>query len=469
MERLSGLDAGFLYGETPTLHMHTLKLAVLDPSFFGGASVEALREELAKRLHLLPPFRRRMVEVPGHISHPVWIEDPEFDIGQHIRHAPVPSPGTRAQMDEVVGRLASQPLDRSRPLWELWLLDGLEDGNVAILAKIHHAVADGMAALAMMANALSIIPAEPEEPESEWEPEPFPSKWRLFWSALLDRLRDIARLPELVIRTTRRLRRRRRWKKETAASPPRPLVRTPPTSFNGSLTTNRCFASCTLSLTAAKAIKRAFGATVTDVILACVAGSLREYLLANDELPNRPLVASVPVSSGDDADRLTGNKVSNLFTEVPVQLHDPLARLRACHEVTLVAKEALNVLGVELMEEWVQYAPPRPYAWWVRTYSERRWADRHRPPVNLVVSSVPGPRGKLYIGDAELREIYSVGPLVEGVGLNVTVWSYGEDLNVGVLSCPEFIPELHVITGGMLEAMAELSTLAEGATAAAVE
>ena len=469
MERLSGLDASFLYNETPTLHMHTLKYAVLDVTTVpGGYDIERFRHELASRLHLLPPFRRRVVEVPGGLHHPVWIEDPDFDLDYHVRRVGVPPPGGRREMDEVISEIASWPLDRSRPLWEIWILEGLAEGTVGFLAKVHHAVADGVAAAALLANVMSPSADEidPRPPESPWQPEPVPSQWRLLLDALIDFIRDAGRLPGLLRRTVPRLRAVAAHRKTATIATPRPMLDTERTPFNGALTPHRAFATATLSLDEVKAVKTAFGVTLNDVVLGIVAGSLRAWLEKRDALPTKPLVAGVPVSTDDPGEisRLGGNKVSNLFTSLRTDLEDPVARLHAIHEVTSAAKVVHNLLGADMMADWSEYTPPRPYAAFMRLYGRLRLADKHKPPINLVVSNVPGPREPLYTAGARLDGIYSVGPIVEGVGLNVTVWSYCGQLNVGVIACREHVRDPHEITDGMAAALAELVALAANAS-----
>jgi len=471
VERLSGLDASFLYNETPALHMHTLKYAVLDVAGVeGGFSVERLREELAARLHLLPPFRRRLVEVPLGLHHPVWIEDPDFDLAAHVRRISVPSPGGRRQMDEVIGQLASWQLDRRRPLWECWVLEGLADDlddpgahppsgrHVGFLTKLHHAVADGVAAAALLANVMETAPdavAAPP-PTDAWRPEPRPSARRLLVDALADLLVAARRLPSLLVRTFRGVRAVVRRRRSAAVSPPVPILHTANTPFNGALTPHRSFASTDLPLDDVRAVRAAFGVSVNDVVLGLVAASLRRHLLAVGALPSRPLVAGVPVAADPASARLSGNRVSNLFTSLRTDVADPVERLAAIHEVTGAAKEVQDLLGIDMLADWVEYTPARPYAWAIRLYSRLRLADRHRPPINVVVSNVPGPREPLYVAGARLDGIWSVGPILEGVGLNVTVWSYLDRLHVGVLGCREHWHDLRVVSDGMAEALAEL-------------
>ena len=475
VQRLSGLDASFLYNETRTQHVHTLKYAILDVTGVdGGFSVERMRDELERRLHLLPPFRRRLVEVPLGVHHPVWIEDPHFDLAAHVRHMTVPAPGGRREMDDVIGELASWQLDRKRPLWECWILDGLADDldhpdtsppsgrHVGFLVKMHHAMADGVAAAALLANVMETTPAavDPPPPVEPWRSEPLPPWWRLLIDAVVDAVAGLRKLPALLRRTVSGGRAVAKRRKEADVSPPLPILHTSNTSFNGRLTEHRSFATADLSLDDLKTVRTAFGVSVNDVVLGIVAGALRSHLLASGGLPDRALVAGVPVAAAPEVVRLSGNRVSNLFTSLRTDIADPVERLVAIHDVTGAAKEVQNLLGIDMLADWVEYAPPRPYSWAMRLYSRLGIAERHRPPINLVVSNVPGPRDPLYIAGARLVGIWSVGPILEGIGLNVTVWSYQSALHVGVLGCREHWDDLHVVSDGMAAALDELVALA---------
>jgi diacylglycerol O-acyltransferase len=459
------MDAGFLYMETPTLHMHTLKLAVFEPMpGWEAPSTEALLQGIMHRLHQLPPLRRRLVETPLGFHHPVWIEDPDFDIEYHVRRATVPVPGSGRELDDKVARLASRPLDRRRPLWELYILDGLEQGRLAALVKVHHAVADGVAAAALLENVLSVTPEEPDPERVEhWPVDAVPGTAALLRDAVGDHLGQVRRLPRLVRRTSRNVGALRRHRRETEVSTPLPMIDCPRTLFNAALTPHRSFATTSLPLDEVRALKAARGVTVNDVVLAVVGGALRRYLAARGELPDRALVAGVPVSADDAADivRLAGNRVSNLFTSLATDLDDPLARLETIPRVTTEAKEAQRLLGPDTLADWVQYTPPLAYSWVVRQYSRHRVADHLRPPINLVVSNVAGPRTPLFVDGVRLRNIYSVGPILEGVGLNITVWSYLDHLDVGVLACREHVPDVHLIAEGLHEALRELTESAQ--------
>ena len=458
---MTGLDAGFLYMETPTLHMHTLKIGVIDPSGVpGGYSFELFKDVLAKRLHLLPPFRRKIVPVPRGIHHPVWIEDPAFDIDRHLRSIRVPPPGGPREMDAVIGHIAATQLDRRRPLWEIDVLEGLQDGHVAFVAKIQHSAAVGVAAAAMMANVLSADPeqVDPPPPDHEWHGDPTPDPRVLRREARRDRRATFRGFFDLLRRTREGSRALARHREQTEVRTPRPIRDAPRTSFNGPLSANRVFATTSLALDDFKTVKSAFGVTINDVVLDVVGSSVRRYLESRGEPLEKPLIAGVPVSTDkpDDVKRLGGNKVSNMFTSLCTNIDDPVRRLHAIHEITKEAKVAQNLLGADTMANWLEYAPPRPFNWFMRKYSKFGLAARHRPPINLVVSNVPGPRTPLYIAGARLTAIFSVGPILEGIGLNVTVWSYLDQMNFAAIACPELMPEIHRITDGLSDSLEEL-------------
>lgn len=459
MEQLGALDARFLYQETAAIHMHTLKVAIVDPSNVpGGYSFEVFRRIIGERLHLLPPFRRRIVELPLRMHHPVWIEDPDFELDRHVKYRTVAAPGGLRELGDVVSEIAGEPLDRRRPLWEITMVDGLASGELAFVAKIHHSVADGVAAAAMLNRVLETDP-EPTKlppPPEPWHPEPIPGRAQLVALGLRAWLRLLLGLPRLLARTfvgTRNQRRRRRSASVKATMP----FDGPRTRFNTTTTPRRVFAMATVPLADVKAVKQAFGVTLNDVFLAMCGGALREYLSEHGELPERSLVASVPVAvPTDEPARLSGNRVVNLSTRLRTDVDDPVARIYSIHEGTSLAKELKESMGSEVLADWTSFTPPRLFAWTIRSWERTRLSDRVRPPMNLIVSNVPGPQQPLHVGGARLQRIYSVGPILEGIGLNITGWSYVDSLDIALLACPDRVPDLWRLAELLPDALAEL-------------
>lgn len=442
--------------ETPSQHLHTLKIAVLDPAGAeGGYSVDRVKEVLGAHLDRLPAFRRRLVPTPLSVHHPVWIDDRDFDINAHVRAVNVGAPGNQEQLDAVVSEIAGRPLDRGRPLWELWVVEGLENGYVGFVAKIHHSVADGVKAAEMLMQVLGPDPRAPvpEAAGSEWRGEPVPPASLLLRSALVDLLHDLRRLPLLLVRTLGGIARlvRRRRAGHDAAPAPFATVNTP---FNRALTPERLFVSTSLPLGDVKAVRQALGATVNDVVVAVCAGALRSWLPGGPA--DRPLIAGVPVSTRDEFKVGRANSVSNLFTALPVNVADPVARVAAVRRSMAAAKEQHRLLGPEVLEEWSQLTPPALFGAVVRLYSRLDLANRHRPPINLVVSNVPGPDRPLFVSGARLVGIWSMGPILENIGLNITVWSYIDQLNFGLVACPDSVPDLRALADHLHDSLDEL-------------
>ncbi|GAB2772936.1 wax ester/triacylglycerol synthase family O-acyltransferase [Nocardioides salsibiostraticola] len=463
MERMDGADAGFLYMETPTMHQHTLKISILEPQ--PGVTFDRFRRTMMSRIEDLPPLRRRVLPVPFGLNHPVWIADRPLNPDRHLFHHHVAAPGGMRELETLIGEIASTGLDRRHPLWEMHLCEGLADGRVAVVGKMHHALADGAAANALLANVADTqgVPLPPL-PESEDLPgtlEPTPTRRTLVTSALLDAIRQLGDVPALVWRTIRGLFALGRHRRGATTSTPRPVLDAPRVSFNGPLSTRRVFATCSVPLEQVKEVRRTHGVTVNDVVLAMVAGALRNWMDDRGERPSGPLVAGVPVGTDakDAAPRLAGNRVSNLFTTLATDVDDPAERLQTISRVTAEAKKMQQALGANMLTDWVQFTPPAPFAAAVRLYSRKRTAARHAAPFNVIVSNVAGPREYATISGAGLSDLFSVGPVLEGIGLNMTAWSYVDRLNFSVLSCPELVPDLPALVAYLRPALDELSAL----------
>jgi diacylglycerol O-acyltransferase len=459
MERLSGLDASFLYFETPSMHMHIAMTAVFDPSTMpGGYDFDRIKEGIASRLHLVPPFRRRVVEVPFRLHHPLWVEDPDFDLDYHIRRAAVPSPGGPQELAELAAQVASTPLDRRRPLWELHVVEGLADGAFGLVFKVHHCAVDGVSGAELMVSLFDIEPGGRQvDPPAVREPEVVPSDVDLVGHALVSRARQGLSIVPLIGSTARRVgtvvSRHRDPNAVVGAVP----LTAPPTPWNRAIGPQRRMSFTRLSLADVKRIKDQVGCTVNDVVLGLMGGTLRRYLEAHDGAPEAPLVAVCPVSVRSDAEvGQSNNKVSAMFTSLATDVDDPIERLRVIHEVTKGAKQDHDLLGASLLQDWAEHAAPTTFALAARLYSGMHLGDRHRPIHNVVISNVPGPPFPLYFVGAKLLSALPMGPVMEGAGLNITVLSYMGQVDIGFVACRDLVPDVWSLARFADEAMAEL-------------
>jgi len=453
------MDASFLYFETPSMHMHVAMTAIFDPSTMpDGYSFDKVKAFIESRLHLVPPFRRRIVEVPFRLNHPIWVEDPDFDLDYHIRRIGAPSPGGHEELAELAAQIASTPLDRSRPLWELYVVEGLADGNIGVVTKMHHCAVDGVSGAELMVNLFDLDPEGREiEPPEPREPEPIPSDVEMVGYALASRARrQLGILPLLgtTARTVGTLVSRHR--DPTAVVGAVPLT-APPTPWNRAITPHRRMSFTRVSLDDVKRIKNSVGCTVNDVILGLMGGTLRRYLEAHDALPETPLIAVCPVSvRTEDQKGELNNKVSAMFTSLATDVDDPIERLRTIHEVTQGAKEDHNVIGANLLQDWAEHAAPTTFALAARAYSGMNLSDRHRPIHNVVISNVPGPPFPLYYAGAKAVYTLPMGPVMEGAGLNITVLSYMEHVDIGFMVCRELVPDVWKLVDYVEESMTEL-------------
>lgn len=471
MERLSGLDASFLYFETPTNHMHVAAVMVFDPSTMSdGYSFQRVRDFIASRLHLIPQFRRRLVPVPFNLAHPIWIEDPDFDLDYHVRRIGAPAPGGPHELADLAGDIASRQLDRQRPLWEIWVIEGLQHGHVGVVAKMHHCTVDGVSGANLMVHLFDLTP-EPSTPEpTVWQPERKPSDLELVAYAMRSRLRRQAKMFQVLPDVTRAaisVARRRRDRSTPSGATP---LTAPRTSFNASVTPHRKVAFTTVPLADVKLVKNTFGTTVNDVVLAICAGALRRYLQRGEELPDRPLVATCPISVRDDERGGAGpgsNKVSAMFVSLPTNLSDPVERLLAIRESTKGAKEEHKAVGARMLQELGELAAPTLFSLAARLYSSMKLADRHPVAHNLVVSNVPGPPIPLYFAGARLVALHPLGPIFDGAGLNITVLSYLDTIGFGFMACRELIPQLWELVAAVEESAAELKKAADKKAGAA--
>jgi WS/DGAT/MGAT family acyltransferase len=440
-----------LYSETPNVHMHTIKAGIIDVSGFDGApTIEVFREIMHSRLPTLDPMRFQLVDIPFKFHHPMWREHVDIDLEYHIRPLRLPSPGGRREFDEAIGEIASTPLDRSRPLWVMYFVEGFADGTVGVINKVHHALADGVASGNLIARAMGLQDAPADGPDS-YVTDPPPSRSDLMGAAFRDHLRQIGRIPATVSYTAQGVGRVRRSSRKFSKLA-RPFT-PPPTFINHTLTPERRFATATLALADVKETGKQLDATINDVVLTIAAGAVRKLQLRYDGRADGPQLVSVPVSIDPDPNRIWGNKFTTLAVGAPTHVADPAERIRQVHAAAVDAKEAHRLIGPELFGRWAAYFPPAP----VEAMSQRlAQSEKQTKMLNFVVSNVPGPRKRGEVEGAVVREIYSVGPLISGSGLNITVWSYVDQLSISVLTDGVTVDDPHEVTDAMIEDFREL-------------
>jgi WS/DGAT/MGAT family acyltransferase len=487
MQQLTGLDASFLYMETGGQLGHIGSVTLYDPSSTpGGSLYDVIRRSIAQRMHLLAPFRRRLVQVPLGLDHPYWIEDPNFDLDFHLRHIAVPPPGSNLQLSELVSRIHGRPMDRERPLWEVYVIEGLQNGLVALYIKIHHCTIDGVSGAELTSTLLDASPngSAVAVPEQAWTPDEIPGE--------LDMLRR--GVGAAILRPGRALRFAARAARSLAQSPEigplardaigldrlplvgglfrrggdqvdAPLIpqtRAPKTPFNRSITPHRRWSFCSVPLADAKLVKNVFGTTLNDVVMAASSGALRRYLERRDALPEDPLIAMVPVSvRATDEKSSYGNRVSSVLADLATNEKDPVRRLLRIHESMKSAKRMQQAIPANLLQDFTQFATPNLAGQAARIVARTRIADRMNPPFNVVISNVPGPRHPLYLGGVQMLTYYPVSAVAEGQGLNITVQSYLDHLDFGLIACRDLVPDVWDLIDDLKASLAELVGLAE--------
>jgi diacylglycerol O-acyltransferase len=471
-------------------HGHVSGLSIYDPSTAPGGvlTAERMTEILVERLHLLPPFRWRLAEVPFGLDHPYWIEDPDFDLEYHVRELALPAPGDDRQLAEQVARIHARPLDRARPLWEMYVIQGLEGGRVAVFTKIHHAAIDGVSGAEILAVLLDPSPEGREIPRAPAEVPPAPAPTQLemlarglagiprqqlrMWQGVprtlahLDAIPGVGAIPGAtgVAQLTRRLGRIGRSPRDggvleaSHSKPPRMTI-------NGPVSPHRRVAFGTLSLADVKAIKNALGATVNDIIVAICAGALRTWLTDRSELPDEPLVAMIPVSVRTPEQRGTyGNRVSTMAVAIPTHLSEPLARVAFAHEAMSSAKDQHSAVPASLLQDATEFIPPAIIARASRVTTRLAARNAITPLFNVVISNVPGSPMPLYSAGARLLANYPVSAIAHGVGLNITVLSYEDRLDFAVVTDRGQVPDPWPLIDALGADLAALKTAATRAT-----
>jgi len=473
VQQLTGLDAAFLAMETANTTGHVGGLSVLDPSDAPKRlTLARLTEVMAERLPLVPVLRRKLLNVPFGLDQPYWVDDADFDIEYHVRELALPRPGSDAQLNEQVSRLHSRPLDRARPLWELYLITGLAGRRAAVYTKIHHAAIDGASGAELLTVLLDLTPAgrevTPSEPFAPASPPPLPAlaakavarmAWRPVETIRItnELIKVIPTLAPAVNTLVGGMLKLNRGDGGIIATTP---GRAPATPFNKPITPHRRMAFRSVDLAAVKTVKNAFGVSVNDVVMAMCAGALRRWLIAHNALPDQPLVAMIPVSVRDPSSKgALGNKVSAMLATLPTSVADPALRVEVVHAATKAAKAQQAAIPQGLVDQISDFYPPALTARAARVVFATGLLHR-LPPFNVTISNVPGPNVPVFLCGARLIAHYPVSVVTDGQGLNITLVGYLGQLHFGLVSCRELVPDIDALAGYLVE---ELDILVETA------
>ena len=446
---MSGVDATFLYFETPSSHMHVLGTILVDTSAIPDWSADHVVRVIRQRLDLLPPFRRKILSATLRLHHPVWVDVADVDVAAHVSRVHCPAPGGMAELAAEVASFASTQLDRSRPLWEALVVEKMADNRAAIVFKVHHCAVDGVGAAKILGSLFDLVPEGRSAAEmhgaraaakAAMQPEPGIVDVALHTvTGVALRPLQMARLVPTAVKALAGLVSHRRSDTDTSGGA-LPLT-APRLPFNGSITAGRIVSYVDVPLADIKAIKSAVGGTFNDAVIGICGTAFRRYLSKRDELPDSSLLAVVPVSVRGEDDE-GGNRVSAMFTTLATDEPDPLERLKLVRQANNVGKGDQAALGDDLLHRVGEIAPPNTTTAIARFYSALRLADRGPVVHNVVVSNVAGPSIQIYMAGAKVLGLYPLGPVLEGPGLNITVVSYVDRVGFGLIACSENMPAL---------------------------
>jgi diacylglycerol O-acyltransferase / wax synthase len=493
--RLSAVETSFITGETNARPAHIGNLALFEQSPNGPLTYDAVKKLVSERLDLVPAFRRRIVGVPFGLDRPYAVDDDSLDVEFHVRQIGVPAPGAREELADIVARLHARPLDRSRPLWELYVIEGVEGGRVGLYSKVHFVAVDPAHGTEIMTALLDSTPEGGSErtPPARRQPSRAPTQLEMLAAAGLSLVRRPRHLLWLQREMARRVGRSAGEQLPVAAEAyretlhrtrglggfarfmgdrreagnvqylSRPAARGPRVSFNRRITPHRRVGFASLPFDDVHAIKQAAGTTVHDVVMAICAGGVRRWLIARRELPTEPLLAAVPILvRGDSNDNGLADHVSMMIARLPTDEADPRERLAKAHDAMRVAKDRHDAVPANVLGDMTRYAPPAVAGLAARLVGAVSIDEMASPPFNLTISNVPGPRHPVYCGGSRLVANYPLSVLSEGVGLHISLVTYDNKLHLGVVTCRDALPSQWELVDDIVESLHELRSAVVG-------
>ncbi|MFT5168731.1 MAG: diacylglycerol O-acyltransferase [Saprospiraceae bacterium] len=464
VKAISGVDATFLYIETPTSPMHIGSVAIIE----GSLDFEIFRSTIRSRLHMIPKLRQRLMYVPFSIDYPYWVDDPHFDIDMHIQHISLPKPGNWKTLRKIASQIFSEPLDQSRPLWSFTFVEGLDNipqvpkGSIAVISKIHHVAIDGVGGAGVLGLIFDFTPEALPIPEPKpYRPKPLPNELAMVLKSTLSFVEKPLKFPKLIseaVSATFKAGILTRVKKIDLPTAP---FTAPATPLNGIISPRRKWNTAILSLDRIKALKNIMQTTMNDVMLAICAGALRKYLLEKDKLPIKPLVAMVPISTRtkNDEDQ-EGNNISSMLIQLATNIEDPIARLEAIHENTVSGKSYQDAIGAKTLANMAEAVPFGIANQAARLYSRFHISELHNPVFNVTITNVPGPPIPLYLNGHKLLTIMGMAPIIDGMGLIITIFSYDGHVTMSATSDANSMPDIDTFTKYLLDSANELEAAA---------
>ena len=464
IQQISGNDATFLYAESPTSPMHVATLTIVE----GSLKYEDFKEMIASKLHKIPKFRQRLLNVPMNLDYPYWVDDPNFELDLHLHRLKLPDPSNWKTLRELTSSLFSNSLDLRRPLWSISFIEGIDEipqvpkGSVAIVTKIHHVMIDGVSGVGIMGMLFDRNEKDEDKvkPPKPFDPEPLPDELSLLLKSGYSFIKNPLKIPKMVSETVVALIKKKaesKLKNQKEFGSGRFPV--PKTIFNGSISPKRTWGTAILSFDRINALRKVMGVSINDLILAICAGAIRRYLHEREKLPLQPLVANVPISIRVKGSKEMNNQISNMFVQIGTHIEDPIERLEYIQEQTLLGKEKHNAVGAKSLAKMADSVPFGLANLAAGLYSKYNIKELHRPPFNVTITNVPGPREVLYLRGHKIVSIFGLTPVVDGFGLIIAAFSYNGQVSITTTSDASTMPDADKFSRYIRESANELEKL----------